>query len=731
MLSKKSTISIILLSLLSFSLCLFLGIYRPVAGIEQTEILWDTWGVPHIYAKDSEGLFEAMGWAQVNSHGNLILQLYGQGRGKAAEYWGEKYLKSDKYVRLMGIPERAEEWYEAQSPIMRDYLDAFASGINSYAEANPDKIEDRVKVVLPVNGVDVLAHIQRVIHFYFLVNPQQVEALASKKAFVNLSLNPQSVGAKNLGDNLSALPKIISPNPSPMPIQTGSNAWAIAPSHATSGNAMLLANPHLPWSDLYLWYEAQLTAPGIDAYGVALVGMPVFAIAFNNNLGWTFTVNTIDGWDSYGLTLADGGYLWDGNVRPFEIETQTLKVKQADGTLREEKLIIKRSIHGPVVGEKNGKAIALRVVGLDKSQIMAQLWDMAQAKNLQEFETAIKPLQLPMFTIMYGDREGNILHLFNGDIPVRPQGDWQYWQGVIPGDTSATLWTKYHPYQDLPRVLNPSSGWLQNANDPPWTTTFPQVLNPDDYPAYIAPKFMDFRAQRSVRMLMENPKMSYEEMIADKFSSRMELADRILDELIAAARQSGSKLAIEAADVLAAWDREANPESRGAVLFSIWAISMPNSNWFATPWDGKSPLTTPDALGDPAGAVKLLEGAANTVKLIYGSLDIPWGEVVRLHYGKVDLPASGAPGMLGSFRVIDLAPTTGGRFQSFAGDSYIAAIEFANPVKAKVLNVYGNATQPGSEHIGDQLLLYSRNELRSVWRSRKEIEGHLAGRKVF
>ncbi|HBE19014.1 MAG TPA: acylase [Cyanobacteria bacterium UBA11149] len=736
MLSQKSTISIIILSLLSFSLCLFLGIYRPATGIEQTEILWDTWGVPHIYGKDSESLFKAMGWAQGNSHGNLILQLYGQARGRAAEYWGEKYVKSDKYVRTMAIPKRAGEWYGAQSPIMRDYLDAFASGINDYAQENPDKIEDRVKVVLPVNGVDVLGHIQRVIHFNFLINPQKVEALASQKSFVKLSRNSQSVGAKHSGDNLSALPQILHPNASPLPkdnvtLQTGSNAWAIAPKHTTSGNAMLLANPHLPWSDLYLWYEAQLTAPGIDAYGVALVGMPVFAIAFNNNLGWTFTVNTIDGWDSYSLTLADGGYLWDGNVRPFETETQTLKVKQADGTLREEKLIIKRSIHGPVVGENKGKAIALRVVGLDKSQIMAQFWDMARARNLQEFETAIKPLQLPMFTIMYADREGNILHLFNGDIPIRSQGNWQYWQGIIPGDNSSTLWTKYHPYQDLPRLLNPPSGWLQNANDPPWTTTFPQVLNPDDYPAYMAPKFMGFRAQRSVRMLMEKPKISYEEMIADKFSSRMELAERILDELIAAARKSGSKLAMEAADVLAAWDREANADSRGTVLFGIWAISMPNSNWFTTPWNAKSPLTTPDGLANPDAAVKLLEGAANTVKLIYGSLDIPWGEVVRLRYGKVDLPASGAPGMWGSFRVIDLAPTNDGRFQSFGGDSYIAAIEFSNPVKAKVLNVYGNATQPGSPHIGDQLVLYSKNQLRPVWRSRQEIEDNLAGRKVF
>jgi acyl-homoserine-lactone acylase len=132
----------------------------------------------------------------------------------------------------------------------------------------------------------------------------------------------------------------------------GSNAWAVAPSHSASGNAMLLANPHLPWSDLFVWYEAQLTAPEIDAYGVALVGMPMLAIAFNNNLGWTSTVNTHDGWDAYELTLADGGYLFDGSVRPFETETQTLKVKQADGTQREEKLVVQRSIHGAIVGSK-------------------------------------------------------------------------------------------------------------------------------------------------------------------------------------------------------------------------------------------------------------------------------------------------------------------------------------------------------------------------------------------
>lgn len=677
-------------------LALLVSIRNPAAGFDRTEILWDTWGVPHIYGKNERELFQAFGWAQMHSHGDLILRLYAQARGRAAEYFGENYLDSDKYVRKMGIPNRAREWYEAQNPTMRDSLDAFAAGINRYAKEHPDRINNEVKQVLPVSGVDVLAHVQRVIHFNFILNPQS---------------------AANL---------------SPRPSSAGSNAWAIAPSKSASGNAMLLANPHLPWSDFYLWYEAQLTAPEIDAYGVALVGMPIFAIAFNDRLGWTCTVNTHNGWDAYELTLADGGYRWDGEVRPFATETQTLKVKQANGTLREDQLVVMRSLHGPVVAQKDGKAVAVQVVGLDQPNMMEQLWDMARAEQLSEFEAALSRLQLPMFNILYADRNGHILYVFNGQVPIHAQGDWKYWQGVVPGDTSATLWTKTHPYRDLPRVLDPPSGWLQNCNDPPWTSTFPQVLNPDDYPLDIAPRFMILRAQRSVKMLMQKEKISFDQMIADKFSSHVELADRILDDVIQAARQSESELANQAADVLQAWDRKADADSRGAALFAAWVQTLPTENRYANPWNENSPLTTPQGLADPEGAVKVLETAATTLKLLYGSLDVPWGEVARLRYGKVDLPASGGPGLFGIFRVIDLVPvTTNGSFQSFAGDTYIAAIEFSHPIRAKVLNTYGNATQPNSPHVGDQLTLYARNEMRPVWRTRKDIENHLESRKVF
>ena len=94
---------------------------------------------------------------------------------------------------------------------------------------------------------------------------------------------------------------------------------------------------------------------------------------------------------------------------------------------------------------------------------------MARARNLREFADAIRPLQLPMFTIMYADRDGHIMHAFNGRIPVRPQGDWSFWSRPVRGDTVGLLWTRIHDFADLPIVVDPSNGWLQNANDPPWS----------------------------------------------------------------------------------------------------------------------------------------------------------------------------------------------------------------------------------------------------------------------
>lgn len=687
-------------SLLSVLVLVIIAVLLNSCGqkkpLENTEILWDTWGVPHIFAKDARGLFYAFGWSQMESHGDLILHLYAEARGRASEYWGERFLEHDMFMHTMGIPERARQWYNAQGPLFRVYLDEFARGMNDYAQVHLDKITRSLRVVLPVQPEDSLAHLQRVIHIGFI-------GMYLKKAVKNWHSHP-----------------------------VGSNGWAIAPSRSANNHAMLLANPHLPWYGFYLCYEAQLTAPGIDAYGAALVGMPVLIIAFNDYLGWTHTANLLDGMDLYELNLTGGGYRMDGKVLAFDTRTQTLKVKQKNGGIIEKEFIIRQSIHGPVIEEKKkeGKALAIRLVGLDQPYLWEQYWDMMRATGLEEFEKAVKRLQQPFFNIIYADRDGHIMYLFGGRVPKRPQGDRDYREGFIPGDTSATLWAETHSYEDLPKVKDPPSGWLQNTNDPPWSSTFPVVLNPDDFPSYMSPRKIQFRSQWSINMLHADPKISFAELVQYKHSTRMEMADRILDDLIHAARQSNGPLANKAADVLATWDRKADSHSKGAVLFAAWVDKM-GATWeerpeiYARQWKETAPLTTPDGLADPKLAAAALEEVAQRIIDDYGALDIPWGNVYRLRYENIDLPANGGNDNLGIFRAVRFYPEKDKRFCSYYGDSFVAVVEFSNPVKARVLLSYGNSTQLHSAHRGDQLELFVKKKLRPVWRTREEIEKHL------
>ena len=662
-------------------------------AVTETEILWDNWGVPHIYAQTWGGLFHAFGWAQMHSHGDLILQLYGEARGRAAEYWGEDYLESDRYIRTMGVPGRAQEWLEVQNPGPGAYLEAFAAGINRYADEHPDLIDDEMKIVLPVIPSDVLAHMQRVIHL----------------EFVGQSIRP---ALRRLG-------------------ALGSNAWAVGPERSESSNAMLLANPHLPWSGLFTLYEAHLVAPDLNAYGAALVGSPYLGIAFNDHLGWTHTNNTMDGADLYEVFLEGEGYNWPpvgfgpDYVREFDTRTETLRVRQADDTLRDEVLTIRSTDHGPVVGEREESVLVARIVGLDQPHLFEQYWDMMRATSFDEFEDSLKRLQNPFFNVVYADREGHIMYLFGGRQPVRGEaGTWGYSQGIVPGNHPINLWDQTHGYTELPRLTDPDSGWVQNANDPPWTSTFPMELLPEDYPPYMAPRGMSFRAQRSARMLDEDESISFDEMIQYKHSTRMELADRILDDLIPAARRRGG-LARSAAEVLDSWDREADADSRGAVLFQAWTREVGlGPETFETPWDEEHPRTTPDGLADPRGAVAALETAARQVEEAYGALDVPWGDVYRLRYADKDLPANGGPGALGVFRVLGFAPD-GDTYRATSGETYVAAIEFSDPVRARVLLSYGNASQPHSPHRGDQLELFANKELRQAWRTRAEIESNL------
>jgi acyl-homoserine-lactone acylase len=676
-----------------------------------TEILWDKYGVAHVYAKSVEDLFYGYGFAQAQSHGNLLLRLYGESRGRGAEYFGPSHLEEDKWIWTNSVPQRSAKWLALQTPRFRSYLEAFAKGINDYAAKHPEALSEEVKRVLPVTALDPIEHTHRIVHYTYIA-PRRLAGTAAPVTEASLLETPEDIG---------------------------SNGWAIAPAHTAAGHTLLLGNPHLPWGDWQTYYEIQLTAPGIDLYGASQVGFPVLRFMFSDYLGFNQTVNSVDAVDLYRIRPSGGGgesYLFDGETKAFEKSQYTLKIRQPDASLQSKTFETMSTIHGPVIRDQGGEVVAMKVAALDRPFMLEQYWDMATAHDFSQFEKAMSRLQVPCFNILYGDRDGHIEYLFNGTVPRRKSGDLKFWAGIVPGDTSETLWNDYLTYQELPKSIDPASGYVQNTNDPPWNASWPNALDPDRYPAWIAPRTISFRAERSLRMLFEDPKITYDNFILYKHSTHAELADRILPELLKIADQSGTSLARQAAEVLRNWDRQTEASSRGAVLFYEWATefmgpALGSQAGFAVAYDLKQPLTTPRGIKDPLKAALQLDAAAARVLRLYGALDVPWGDVMRFQYAGLDLPGNGGFGNLGIFRVITYGNVHGTTRSQTHGETWIAAVEFSKPLKASVLMTYGNSSQPGSAHQGDQLGLLEKKQLRTAWRTRADVEANLESRERF
>ena len=108
-----------------------------------------------------------------------------------------------------------------------------------------------------------------------------------------------------------------------------------------------------------------------------------------------------------------------------------------------------------------------------------------------------------------------------------------------------------------------------------------------------------------------------------------------------------------------------------------------------------------------------------------------WGDVFRFASGNADLPGNGGPGGSGLFRTIAFSRREGNKFYAASGETIVCAIEFARTQRAQCLLGYGNATQPGSPHLEDQLPLMVQKKLLPVWREKKEIEANLEMRERF
>jgi acyl-homoserine-lactone acylase len=698
---------------------------KPLA--DQVVIRRDTFGVPHIVAETEAAAGFGFGYAQAEDHAAEMAKRFLAARGEAAKYLGASYLDADLAMKRADNLGEARRAMGTLDRTFRKVLEGFAGGYNLYVRQHRESLPPWV---IEITGADALA-LTHTDSPADAASPALVRALQQKY--------PEGTAApavpRDAGERLDA--------DVPLDDSDGSNALALSGSRTTSGAPILLGNPHLRWQALY--WEAHVKVPGrLDFYGSTLVGFPWLRAGFNDRLGYVQTNNSPDNRDLFALPLDPARtdhYLFEGGSRALIRVDVAVDVKRDDGTVATERHTYWRSHLGPIVYRNSTTAFAYRSTVADAWHWFEGFWRLSHARSIEDYTKTMSTRFSPESNYTYADAEGNILYLWNARIPKRVQDGTSY-ELDVPGGTKKYVWKALHPARDLPQLLNPAGGYIQNANNPPWFVSLRQRLDPARYPPYFERGELALRPQLSLDMVEAREKFSVDDVKRFKFETRLLLAERVMPALLAAidAQAAPAEELAQARAVLGAWDDRASATSRGAVLFQrFWETYRAEVRQpFAESWDAARPAETPRGISNVDAALKHLAGAVQWTRSTYGAVDVAWGVANRYCFGDIDLPGEGAAGALGAFRVqqFDAVPgrQDGVRVAGWAeadrqlagfGDAWVMLVQFTRPVQAFSVLAYGETTDRASPHSRDQIRIFANRELRPAWYSDADVAAHL------
>lgn len=437
-------------------------------------------------------------------------------------------------------------------------------------------------------------------------------------------------------------------------------------------------------------------------------------LGHDENKGWCHTINRPDLADVYRLEINPANpnqYRFDGQWRDLERGTAKITVRllgPVHWTFQRELLW---SVQGPVFRTADG-AYAIRFAGYGEIAQIEQWYRMNKARNVEEFLAAMRLQKLTSLNTVYADKAGNLFYLYNGNFPIRAEG--YDWRACVPGNTTETLWKGFYPFEKLPRVLNPSSGFIQSCNSTPFRTTDGEGNpRPEDFPSAMGIEtHMTNRALRAIETYGADPSITRREFLDYKFDktySKSSWMAACLAKLFAEPVPEDPLLK-EGLELLRGWDRTVTPDNRAA------ALAVLTAECFTT-------LTrTGEVVGNP------MEGLRKAVAVLmehHGRLDVPWEEMMRLRHGRVDLGLGGGPDCL---RAVDVSLQKDGTFNGVNGDCYVLMVEWdqAGKVSSRSIHQFGSATlDPGSPHYTDQSPLFAREEFKPVWLEESDIRAHL------
>ena len=374
--------------------------------------------------------------------------------------------------------------------------------------------------------------------------------------------------------SLAALPELLGPPGG----EIGSNAWVVSGAHTESGSPLLANDPHLGPALPSVWYQVGLRCRSVtsdcpfDVAGYSFSGLPGVVIGHNQRIGWGFTNLGPDVADLYLERVTGDSYEYDGQPTPLLVRQETILVAGGEPVT----IDIRSTEHGPLVSDladtdfervagATGTALSLQWTALTPGRTASAIFALNSATNWTSFRAAASLFDVPAQNLMYADVDGNIGYQAPGAIPVRRGGDGTV---PVPGWSSDYGWTGTIPFEALPQVYNPASGYIVSANNAAVGPDYPFLLTKDWDQGYRAEQ-ITAHLQRRIEAGTPITGAMMSEIQGDNYSA---IAAALVPVLQAVPVGGATR---EALSLFDGWEFELDADSAPAAYFSVvWRVLL-------------------------------------------------------------------------------------------------------------------------------------------------------------
>ncbi len=642
-----------------------------IINVGDIEIVRDSFGIPHIYAKTDAQLAYGLAWAHAEDDFKTIQEAYLAGNSLLSKHIGLRGAPIDFLSQLIRPDEIIDSLYKTLDKNFIEVIMGYAEGLNSFADNHPEQV--LVDKLFPITPRKMLKYSLLQL-FIFSEGEKAVLSIFNNTAGVIDTSNDRGLG---------------------------SNLFIFSSKKTKNNETYLGVNTHQPLEGPTSWYEAHLISEeGTNIIGATFPGAPCILTGTNQNLGWTHTVNYPDKTDIFQLQMVKNSRL------KYIVDNEILKLEKFRGKAFIKVLGIPikvsrryyRSIYGPTLKNKNG-FYSVRTPSLFKIRALEQWWKMNKSKTFEEFYDILKMNEIPGFNFGYADKNDNIFYISNGIIPVRNK---KYnWRGVIPGNTRETLWIDYHSTEDLPQVLNPESGFLYNANNTPFKSTAEnENPNSEDFPKEMGYSTYDNnRSTRILELIESYDRIDFSDFKSIKFDYKYPTPFNFnfvdVNEIMEMHPEDYpdiSDLIIEIQN----WDRSTNSDSIGAGIFAMFYYNL--GNYIRKPYINRN-------LSNNLIAQMLRDVKAYMVKY-FNKTNVSLGEYQKLVRGDKEIPIWGMPDVI---TAMTSSKHKDGKIKIVHGESYIQLVKFSDgkPYIESIMS-YGNSENPDSPHFDDQMEMFTK-----------------------